>query len=235
MVVTVPVVSINPANGAQTPYVAAGTTVLSYTSTVITLSTPLTASMSGTPVIFSAPLPAVAIGSSNVVLTNATGIVSGMNVAGVGIAQATTVTSVTGNLVVLSNPVTSALLVGSTLSFNYSVSSSWVSGANYLPLASVAGLAVGSPLLVTGLQTGTTVTSINGNVVGLSLPTNAPIAPATAVSSITTLTWSGILWHNNVTPTQASSGRSIYEFYTPDAGTTIYGRQIMANLAGPSL
>jgi hypothetical protein len=48
-----------------------------------------------------------------------------------------------------------------------------------------------------------------------------------------TLSWGGsILWHNNLVPTQATNGRSIYEFYSPDAGTTIYGRQIMANLAG---
>jgi hypothetical protein len=231
MGVSVPLTSINPANGSQSPYITAGTTVVSFTSTIITISNPLLANMSGTPVIFTTPFPTITVGSSNLILTNSTGIVTGMTVAGPGIAQATTVTSITGNLVVISNPVTSPLSNGTTVQFSYS-GGAWASGASYLPLVSVAGLTVGSPLVGTGLQANTTVTSVNGNVVGLSLATSAPISGGTAITSVPSLTWSGILWHNNVTPTQASNGRSIYEFYTPDAGTTIYGRQIMANLAG---
>jgi hypothetical protein len=231
MAVTVPLAYINPANGNQSQYLTAGTTVVSYTSTVITISNPLLANMSGTPVIFTSPFPTITLGSSNLFLTNSTGIVTGMTVSGPGIAQTTTVTSVTGNLVVISNPVTSPLSTGAQVQFSYSAGT-WASGASYLPLTSVAGLVVGSPLSGTGFQTGTTVTSLNGNVVGLSLPTNSAIASGTAVTSTPSLTWSSVLWHNNVTPTQASNGRSIYEFYTPDAGTTIYGRQIMATLAG---
>jgi hypothetical protein len=231
MGVSVPLTSINPANGNQSPYITAGTTVVSFTSTIITLSNPLLANMSGTPVIFTTPFPTITAGSSNLILTNSTGIVTGMTVAGPGIAQATTVTSITGNLVVISNPVTSPLSNGATVQFIYS-GGTWASGASYLPLVSVAGLVVGSPLVGTGIQGNTTVTSINGNIVGLSLATSATISGGTTVTSSPSLTWSGILWHNNVTPTQASNGRSIYEFYTPDVGTTIYGRQIMANLAG---
>lgn len=232
MAVTSPVVSINPANGVQTTYFPAGTTVVSYTSTVVTLSQPLGANMAGIPVIFTSPQPTIVLGSSNLILANATGIVSGMTVSGPGIPNATTVTSVTGNLVIISNPVTAAILTGTQVNFSYS-SGSWASGSSYLPLVSVSGLAVGSPLSGTGIQTGTTVSSISGNIVGLSLPTNALIPGGTAITSTPTLSWGGtILWHNNVVPTQTSNGRSLYEFYTPDAGTTIYGRQLMANLAG---
>jgi hypothetical protein len=38
-----------------------------------------------------------------------------------------------------------------------------------------------------------------------------------------------------VIPTQAIGGRSIYMFTSPGDGSTIYGRQIMANLAGSGI
>jgi len=48
-----------------------------------------------------------------------------------------------------------------------------------------------------------------------------------------TVTWTGISWPGGVAPTQATgNARSIYQFYTPDSGITIYGRQIMTSLAG---
>jgi len=47
-----------------------------------------------------------------------------------------------------------------------------------------------------------------------------------------TVTWTGITWHAGTAPGQATTARSIYEFLSPDGGTTIYGRQVMSNLAG---
>lgn len=47
----------------------------------------------------------------------------------------------------------------------------------------------------------------------------------------TTITWTGIKWSGGVAPTQAAGKRAIYHFYSPDGGTTIYGKQTFASLA----
>ena len=46
-----------------------------------------------------------------------------------------------------------------------------------------------------------------------------------------TVAWTGITWAGTA-PTQTTNGRSIYQFFSPDGGTTIYGKQLVASLAG---
>jgi hypothetical protein len=65
---------------------------------------------------------------------------------------------------------------------------------------------------------------------------NAFASSYTVSSSYTSralLSWGvNVQWHGGSAPTQALAGRSIYQFYTPDGGTNIYGRQIMTGLVG---
>jgi hypothetical protein len=44
-----------------------------------------------------------------------------------------------------------------------------------------------------------------------------------------TVTWTGVSWNGGTAPTQATTGRSVYEFWTSNAGSTIYGRLLIAN------
>ena len=190
-------------------------------------------------------------GATTITVTNASGVTAGMFIEGAGEGYSSslygatnTVASVSGNVITLTNALPSlatgttvggtAIVPGTPILFSYSSPNTIPSGVSFLPLTSTSGLVVGAPLSG-GVAAGTTVASIqsNSNVVGLSTPTTATITVGQAVTSSSTLTWGGtIKWHNNVIPTQASSGRSIYQFYTPDGGTTIYGRQIMASLSG---
>jgi hypothetical protein len=41
-----------------------------------------------------------------------------------------------------------------------------------------------------------------------------------------TVTFNGILWDGGVAPTFTSNKRSLVQFYSPDGGTTIYGKQL---------
>ena len=46
-----------------------------------------------------------------------------------------------------------------------------------------------------------------------------------------TVNFSNVSWDGGGTPTLATSGRSVLEFYSRDGGTTIYGRVRFANIA----
>lgn len=47
-----------------------------------------------------------------------------------------------------------------------------------------------------------------------------------------TLSFNGVTWAGGSAPVAKTNGRSVYMFFSPDGGTTIYGKQIMSNLAG---
>ena len=46
-----------------------------------------------------------------------------------------------------------------------------------------------------------------------------------------TVTFSGVTWDGGSTPSLATTGKSVLEFYSRDGGTTIYGRLRFANVA----
>jgi len=172
-----------------------------------------------------------AIGSTTVVVSNAAGIANGQVVTGTFVGNPTTVQSVSGNTVTLSAATTSIANTATNVTFGQTNQTLPV-GSNYIFVASTAGLAVGAILSNASLAANTYVTAINGSVVSLSAVTTGTIAAGATVSSTPSITWSGVTWHNNSAPTQANNGRSLYQFYTPDNGTTIYGRQMMASLTG---
>lgn len=166
------------------------------------------------------------------VSTALSSVVSGaLLVSGPGIANATTVSSISGTTLNISAATTSIIPNGTTITLTPS-GGSWPTGSSFIGLSSVANLKVGAILTHASIPTNTYVTAIAGNAVQLSAVTTGAIAPAAAVTSTPAITFANVLWHNNAAPTQASNGRSVYLFYTPDNGTTLYGRQIMANLAG---
>lgn len=180
-------------------------------------------------------------GNTAINISNTAGLTSGLLVAGVGIPNATTISSVGFNQVILSSAITRDLFNGTSLTFT-PTNSTWPSGSTALPLASTANIVIprlptgplqpGTNLTCTGFTAGTYVSSVVGNVVTLSAGTASSIASGTAVTSSPNISWSGISWHNNTIPTQPIGGRSIYMFTSPGDGATIYGRQLMANLAG---
>ena len=46
-----------------------------------------------------------------------------------------------------------------------------------------------------------------------------------------TVTFSGVTWDGGSTPSLATTGKSVLEFYSRDGGTSIYGRVRFANVA----
>jgi len=179
--------------------------------------------------------PSTGSGSNVISIANTNGIVTGMLVSGSGIAAGTTVTSnASGGTVQISANTVSPIFRGTTLTFT-TPGGTWPAGTQYLPLAITPNLYPGQGVTCTGLATNTYAFNSTGNLVYLSAPTGSSIAAGTAFTSTPAITWSGVSWHNNVTPTQAIGGRSIYMFTTSGDGSTIYGRQIMANLAGSGL
>jgi len=177
-------------------------------------------------------------GSTAINVSSTAGIVSGLIVSGVGIPNATTVSSVGFNQITLSNAINRDLFKGTSFTFT-PTNSTWPAGTTALPLTSVANIVTlsgsGTNATCTGLAASTYVTAVSNNVVTLSAATTGSIAAGTAFTSTPAITWSGVSWHNNVTPTQTIGGRSIYLFTAPGDGSIIYGRQIMANLAGAGL
>ena len=47
-----------------------------------------------------------------------------------------------------------------------------------------------------------------------------------------TVSWSGVTWAGGSAPVTKTNGRTLYMFFSPDGGTTIYGKQVASNLAG---
>jgi hypothetical protein len=177
-------------------------------------------------------------GATTFTVANATGIASGLVVTGPGIANATTVSSVVGTTVTINNATTVTLFPGAQLNFTPS-GTTWPIGTTALPLTSTSNIVTaatyGTQPTCTGLATNSYVTSTGNNAVALSAATTGTVTIGATFTATPSITWTGVLWHNNVVPTQALGARSLYEFFSPDNGTTIYGRQIMANLAGAGL
>ena len=180
----------------------------------------------------------VVSGSTVINVSSTAGLTSGLIVSGVGISNATTVSSVGFNQVTLSSAITRDLFKGTSFTFT-PTNSTWPSGSTALPLTSVSNIVTlsgsGTNATCTGLAASTYVTSVSNSVVTLSAATSSSIAAGTSFTSTPNISWSGVSWHNNTTPTQAIGGRSIYLFTAPGDGSIIYGRQIMANLAGAGL
>jgi hypothetical protein len=47
-----------------------------------------------------------------------------------------------------------------------------------------------------------------------------------------TVSWTGVTWSGGSAPTVTTNARSVYQFFSPDGGTTIYGKQTIVNVAG---
>ena len=212
----------------------------STTAAVAVTTTLLASAQPGTTQITIPYIPSVAVGQ--VVGGPGEAYASGLYGAATTVAQI----SVSGNTmaVTLNNAIPniaqgtgvsgSVIPAGTQVTFTSATAGGIWAASNYIPVTSTTGLVVGSPITGTNIPASTTITSIvsGANVIGISSTTSGTITPGTTFSYAPSLTWNSINWHNNVAPTQLYPGRAIYEFYTPDAGTTIYGRQVMANLAG---
>jgi hypothetical protein len=128
------------------PATASGTVTLSFTTTVANVTT---TSASTTVTVASGGFP---------------GVAAGMSVTGTGIAAGTTVSSVSGNTLILSLAATASGTV--TLSFTTTVANvTTTSGSTLVTVASggFPGVAAGMGVTGTGIAAGTTVAAIGGN------------------------------------------------------------------------
>ena len=147
----------------------------------------------------------------------------------------TGVNSITG-ILTLASALPSPLLSNMPLVFNFGTGQSTYSGS-YLPFlqtatASTNGSAIPLGSTNSGLVNTTPVIG-SSNLYSLNQALASSYTVSTAYTSRAVLSWGvNVQWHGGSAPTQATAGRSIYQFYTPDGGTNIYGRQIMTGLAG---
>jgi len=84
------------------------------------------------------------------------------------------------------------------------------SGASTITVASATNLLVGQVLTGTGLQANTTITSITGTSVGISLPTTAALS-ATAVTASTTLLYPNFKWKTGYLETDLTAQVTILQ------------------------
>jgi len=147
----------------------------------------------------------------------------------------TGVNSITGVLT-LASALPSPLLSNMPLVFNFGTGQSTYSGS-YLPfLQSVTPATNASAIPLGPTNSALVNTTPVVGAANLYALNNAFASSYTVSSSYTSralLSWGvNVQWHGGSAPTQALAGRSIYQFYTPDGGTNIYGRQIMTGLVG---
>lgn len=122
---------------------------------------------------------------NTITLTTRDGLRVGMGIVGTGIPTGATITNISGNTISLSAPLNNAMPLGTSLSFpltrvayqtiNATTGGVNTSGGSVVQLFSVNGLALGTTVHGTGVQTGTIITAINPatNQVTLSKPLNA--------------------------------------------------------------
>jgi hypothetical protein len=147
----------------------------------------------------------------------------------------TGINTVTGVLT-LATALPSPLLSNQPLVFNFGTGQTLYSGS-YLPFLTAPVVSTNGTAIPLGssnsLLVNTTPVTGSSNLYLLNSSLASSYTVSTAYASRAVMTFGGsINWPSGTAPTQALAGRSIYQFYTPDAGTTIYGRQIMTGLSG---
>ncbi len=148
-----------------------GTVVTDVTGNIVTLSQAGTV-LASAELVFS--LDGQSISGSKVSVLDPTQVRDGSPVTGVGVPAGTTVLSITGSIVELSNVVT--LTEGTSLSFG------WLAGQNQLKISDAAAV-VGASLIVDGVDTGLTVIAIDSlGVLTLSDTLSQTLADGSLVS-----------------------------------------------------
>jgi hypothetical protein len=120
----------------------------------------------------------------------ATSIVVGQSVVAAGIPVGTIVSSISSTNITISQPITAAIAAGTTLNFGNGTVSPTLATALNAPnvlqfgttAASTAGIVPGMTVTVSGVPTGTVVTSVSGGFVTLSNSVTATIATGTNVA-----------------------------------------------------
>ena len=157
--------------------IAAGTAVSAISGTTLTLSQNVTAnSNAATSLVFYETLAYSATTNATTTLTLAvanTAIVPGMVVTGTGIPAGTKVVSVeSATSITLSAAATNSATNNLTF-YTPATTAAFTTGSSTITLnAANSLLSVGMTVYGTGLQQGTTIASISGATIGLSIPTN---------------------------------------------------------------
>jgi len=120
----------------------------------------------------------------------ATSIVVGQSVVAAGIPVGTIVSSISSTNITISQPITAAIASGTTLNFGNGTVSPTLATALNAPnvlqfgttAASTAGIVPGMTVTVSGVPTGTVVTSVSGGFVTLSNSVTATITTGTNVA-----------------------------------------------------
>ena len=174
------------------PAVAPGTTVTNVATTV-TLSAPLTGSVSTTTVLEfnSIPVsPVIAAGAGATTLTFAIGIGigAGMPVTGPGVGPGTTVTAV-ATTVTLSAPLTGSVSTTTVLVFNYLIAPIVVattadcpSGTTVMTFVETTGISAGMTTAGANIAPGTTVQSVAATTVTLGMAVAADVPSGSEIT-----------------------------------------------------
>ncbi len=129
-------------------------------------------------------------GQAGLTVTDATNIAAGDLVFGTNIPDGTTVTSITGNSVVLSADITGTGVVGGNVSFvdadglgaSVENSAEVAVGATIIAVDANTNISVGDIVEVAGVTVGTTVTAINGTNITISAAATAIIPVDTQIT-----------------------------------------------------
>lgn len=153
------------------PGIAANSTVTLIIGKTLTLSQNTTAAGNTVAVTFSVPTTATfSAATKAITVANAAGIASGQTVSGTGIAAGSTVKTVVGTTINLSQNTTAASSEAVTFSVP-STTATFSANLNTITVASATGIAVGDTIAGSGV--GGTVTAISGKTLTLSQNTTA--------------------------------------------------------------
>lgn len=124
---------------------------------------------SSTPLISSTSSTSTSSGVNTITMSSVAGLIPGQAISGTGIPANTTISSIAGNVVTLSQNTNALAPSGTTYTYGTA------SGSTVITMSSVTGLAVGQGITGPGIAANTRITSITGNNVTLSVATNAAV------------------------------------------------------------
>jgi hypothetical protein len=176
------------------------------------------------------------ISATTIVVSDSTGIASGMFAYGIGVASGATVTSVSGTTITLSIPNSAA--VSGTIVFggNSSVvtSASGIFGGNTISVVSPSGIAVGMTVAGPGVATGATVLNFSGLTVTLSANNTADFSgpvtftPVSALTRTLVKTWTLSNAGCNENTTTCAALRNTSTKFTTDISTNRQAMQAVS-------
>lgn len=175
----------------------------------------------------------VASGNS-LTLGSVAGLSTGMAIYGANIPVGTYITSISGNIITLSNNVTGSVTTNDRLVFGGpSVGAAAATGSgNSITLNSTAGISIGMNVHGANIPAGTTVTGISGNTVTLSNAVTGGGVAANAVLNFGARTGDLVASANAFATANASAGATVVtvsDVSTLSVGMLVTGPNVPAN------